>query len=84
MWIARKQDSPFIDDHGREALNFQISLILMGLLAVVVGIALCGVGLVITIPAVALLGIIGTVMGAVAASKGEYFRYPATFRFLKG
>ena len=81
MWTVRKKDSPFIDDHGREALNFQISMVLMGILAVVVGLLLCGVGVVITVPAVVVLGVVGTIMGAVAASKGQYFRYPATFRF---
>ena len=81
MWTVRKKDSPFIDDHGREALNFQISLVLMTILAVVVGILLCGVGVVITVPAVFVLGLVGAIMGATAASKGQYFRYPATFRF---
>ena len=85
MWTVRKKDSPFIDDHGREALNFQISLVLMVILAFVAGLLLCGVGLVITMPLAAVLvaglGVVGTIMGAVAASKGQYFRYPATFRF---
>ncbi len=84
MWTARKKDSPFIDDHGREALNFQISMILMFLLALVVGLMMCLVGVAVTLPAVMVLAVAGSIMGAVAASKGQYFRYPATFRFLKG
>ena len=42
MWLIRKDDSPFLDDHGREAVNFQISLALIAAVAgllVVVGIA---------------------------------------------
>ncbi len=84
MWTVRKQDSPFIDDHGREALNFQISLVVMAILVVLLGFPTCGVAWFVGVPALVILGIVGTIMGAVAASKGEYFRYPATFRFLKG
>lgn len=80
MWTVRKSESPFVDDHGREALNFQISLVLMGILAVVLGVLTC-VGWIVTVPAVFVLGMIGAIMGATAASKGQYFRYPATFRF---
>lgn len=83
MWSARRRDSPFIDDHGREALNFQISLILMSFIAVFVGMMLCFVGLAVTVPAVAVLGIVGSILGAVAASRGQYFRYPATIRFIR-
>lgn len=82
LWLARKSESPFIDDHGREALNFQISLVILGVIAVIVGAMLCGVGLVVTLPAVAVLSLAGTAMAAAAAHRGEYFRYPACIRFI--
>jgi len=28
MWLIKRNDSPYVDDHGREVLNFQISLFL--------------------------------------------------------
>ncbi len=82
LWLARRHDSVFLDDHGREALNFQISLVLLGVVAAVVGLLLCGVGILVTVPAVAVLGVVGGIMGATAAHRGEYFRYPACIRFL--
>ncbi len=79
MWVIKRKDSPYIDDTGREVLNFQISLTLYmiasGLLI------FCGVG-VLLIPAVYVLGLVGMIMGSVAAGRGEYFRYPMTLRFL--
>lgn len=84
LWRIKADESPFIDDHGRESVNFQISLFLLGLIAVLVGMATCGLGLIVTIPAVLILGLIGMIMGSVAGSRAEYFRYPACFRFLKG
>ncbi len=79
MWLIRKADSPFIDDHGKEAMNFQISLVIYFFAsAVLVG---CGVGVVL-LPAVYVLGIVGMIMGAMAAHRGEYFRYPVTMRMI--
>lgn len=76
MWQVRKNDSPFLDDHGREALNFQLSITLFAFL----GIATLGI---ITLAAY-ILRIIGCVRGAIAANRGEFYRYPCCIRFLKG
>jgi uncharacterized Tic20 family protein len=79
MWLVRRKDSPFLDDHGREAVNFQISL---SIYALVFGLmSLCGIGLPLVI-GVAVLGMVGSIMGAVAAHKGEFFRYPMSLRLV--
>lgn len=79
MWLIKKDDSPFLDDHGKEAVNFQISLCVIaaigGLLVVV------GVGLLVLL-ALPWFGIICTIIAAVAAGRGEYFRYPMTIRLI--
>lgn len=83
MWLIKRERSPFVDDHGREAVNFQISLVLYALVVVpIVGLLTCGIGWVLWV-AVYGLGIVGMILGAVAANKGEYFRYPACIRFLR-
>lgn len=93
LWRARAADSPFLDDHGREATNFQISIgaywlggILMGafLGIVTLGIAtpLIVLGALVGPIALTILTAVGCVRGAIAASKGEYYRYPMCFRFL--
>lgn len=90
MWLTRRDDSPFIDDHGRETVNFHITLaiymVALPVIGAVIGAALCGVGLIVTIPvAIALpyvLGVIGMIQAASAANRGEYYRYPMTLRLL--
>lgn len=89
MWLHKKDQSRYIDDHGREAINFHISLLIYSIalpLAVgLFGLITCGVGLLLIIPAALLpyvLGLVGMVMAAMAANRGEYFRYPMTIRFL--
>ena len=89
MWQVKKNESPFLDDHGREAVNFQISLIIwsivLPIIAALVGVITCGVGLILLIPAALLpyiVGVIGMIQAAQAANRGEFYRYPMTFRFV--
>lgn len=82
MWLIKRDESPFIDDHGRECLNFQISLILYSLLTIPIGFLTCGVGWALWAP-IYILGIVGLIMAAVAANKGRYHRYPMTIRFIR-
>lgn len=91
MWAIKRAESPFLDDHGRQAVNFQISLLIYyvvgGFVLVVFGIVTFGIGAIL-LP-VAMLGfvalsIIGSVRGAMASHRGEYYRYPMTIQFLRG
>ncbi|MEM8757868.1 MAG: DUF4870 domain-containing protein [Planctomycetota bacterium] len=83
MWQIKKTDHPFIDDHGREALNFQISLIIIGILLIPVAVLTCGIGAVLYL-APTVLGIVGGILAGLAANRGEYFRYPACIRVISG
>lgn len=80
LWLIKREKSPFIDDHGKEAMNFQISLVIYGLVAGIL--VSCGVGLVL-LPLVYVLGIVGMILASIAANQGRYYRYPATIRLIK-
>ncbi|MEM9166763.1 MAG: DUF4870 domain-containing protein [Planctomycetota bacterium] len=85
MWQIRRNDHPFIDDHGREALNFQISLILLGIILFVAALLLTfGTALPLVVFGMPVLGIVGCIMGGLAAGRSEYFRYPMCIRLIKG
>ena len=80
IWLIKKDDSPFVDDQGKEALNFQISMtiyaVISGVLVfVLIGFALLGV--------LYLMEIICVVIASVKSNDGEKYRYPLTIRFLK-
>jgi uncharacterized Tic20 family protein len=79
MWLIKRERSPFIDDHGKETVNFQLSLVLYYFIGLITLKACIGVPILI---ATYVLGLVGMVMGAVAASKGRYFRYPACIRII--
>jgi uncharacterized Tic20 family protein len=82
MWQIKKTESPYIDDQGREVVNFQLSLFLYSLAIIPLAIITLGLAAIILVPAVYFLAIFGMIKGAIAASKGEYFRYPATIRLI--
>jgi hypothetical protein len=81
MWQIKKEQ-PFLDDHGREAANFQISLALYTLVIIpLLAVVTCGIGAVLYIPLI-VLNIYGSVRAAMAANKGEYVRYPMCLRLV--
>jgi uncharacterized protein len=81
MWLVRRDRSPFIDDHGKEALNFQISLCIYTLASIPLSM-ICGIGVPLMIAAW-VLGVVGMILATVAASKGRYYRYPMCLRLVK-
>ncbi|MBX3387548.1 MAG: DUF4870 domain-containing protein [Phycisphaeraceae bacterium] len=83
MWLIKRKDSPFIEDHGKEAVNFQISLFLYSLIAGALIFTI--IGMIIGIPlliAVYVVAIVGSIRAAIAANRGEFFRYPITIRLI--
>lgn len=80
MWLVKRGKSPFIDDHGKEAVNFQISVWLWVLISMILIICLIGIPMLIVLP---FFWIIMSIVMAVRSNRGEYVRYPMTFRFIK-
>lgn len=76
LWLVRRDQSPFVDDHGREMVNALISFVIYHVVAVVTVIGI------IALPVLYVVGLVSMVRGAVAASRSEPFRYPMTLRFL--
>jgi uncharacterized Tic20 family protein len=73
LWIAFRRRSPLVDDHGREAINAQITLVALLLVPCIGWIAL--------VPW-SLAWLVSLVRAAVAAALGEIFRYPALIRLI--
>ncbi len=78
LWLVRKQHSAFNDDHGREMMNVMLTAILLLLICL----PIVAVGWLAYLAWVVVI-MINQVRAAIAAGRGEYFRYPMTIRFLK-
>jgi len=80
VWLVRKDHSPFVDDQGKEALNFQLTLMIGYVISAVTTVICIGPFIAIGLSVIA---IVFGIMAAVAASKGDAYRYPVNIRFIK-
>jgi len=79
IWLLKRESHPFIDDQGREALNFQITVLLMVIVAGLLCLIVIGIFL---LPAIGIYAAIMTIIAAVRANDGVRYRYPYTLRLL--
>jgi uncharacterized Tic20 family protein len=77
--LAAGDRSPFIRRHATEALNFNLCVLLYVLVSAVLVLVLIGIPMLV---AIGLLYLVTTIQGALAASRGEEYRYPLTIRFI--
>ena len=80
VWQIKRDDDAFIDDQGKEAVNFQISMLLYW--AISMALCLTCIGLVL-VPIVAVLDVVFALVAAVKAGQGQAYRYPMSIRFIK-
>ncbi|MCB1230893.1 MAG: DUF4870 domain-containing protein [Verrucomicrobiae bacterium] len=79
MWLVRRDRSAFVDEQGKEAVNFQISILIYTFISIPLCFVLIGF---FTLFAASILEIIFTIMAAVRASEGRHYRYPLTIRMI--
>ena len=80
IWLMKKDESDFVNEQGKEALNFGISLTIYYSVAVPSLIVVIGF---LLLPAVGIFALVNIIRAAMAANKGERFRYPLCIRFIK-
>ena len=80
IWILKKEEFPFVDDQGKEALNFQISITIYVLISIILVFILIGIPILIVI---GMFALVMTIIGAINAYDGKKYRYPLTIRVIK-
>ena len=86
IWLVKKETMPFVDDQGKEALNFNITVGIVFLCLFLLSVLTLGIGLIVTFPLMVIVGIawlILTIIAAVKANDGVAYRYPLTLRLIK-
>jgi uncharacterized protein len=79
VWLLKKNDFPFVDEQGKEAVNFQLTMLLL-----LLALPLTCVGIIL-MPAVPIVDFIFVVIAAIKADDGYHYRYPypLIIRFIK-
>lgn len=80
IWQMKKDQSEFVDFHGKEALNFQISVLIYLIVSGILVLAVIGIAL---LALVGLFNLIVVIMAAIKANNGERYNYPLCIRFIK-
>ena len=79
IWLIKKDESKFVDDQGKESLNFIITMIIAHLVAGVLWCAFIGIFITFVLIPVQL---VFNILAGVAANKGEWYRYPVCLRLI--
>ena len=80
IWQLKKNEFPFVDEQGKEALNFQISITIYLIVSALLVLIAIGILLLIVIGIMSLVLII---IAAINASNGTSYHYPFTIQFIK-
>ncbi len=81
IWLIKKDTMPLVNEHGKEALNFQITVLIAMIISVILMFVLIGIVLMVVVGIGAL---VLTIMAAVKVANGQTdYRYPWTLRLIK-
>jgi uncharacterized Tic20 family protein len=82
LWVLKKDQYPFVDEQGKEAVNFQITMLIYSIVAAVLIVACIGA---VLLPAVIIVDIVCVIIATVKVNDGYHYRYPCPLiiRFIK-
>ena len=80
IWLIKKEEFPFVEDQGKEVLNFQISMTIYLLISGILCIILIGIPIVIGL---VIFCLIITIVAAISANDGKSYQYPINLRLIK-
>ncbi|MFH1719571.1 MAG: DUF4870 domain-containing protein [Planctomycetota bacterium] len=80
IWQIKKDDFGFVGEHGKEAVNFQISILIYAVVAGVLCFACAGF---VLLPAVYIFDFVCLLIAALRANDGQRYRYPLCIRLIK-
>jgi uncharacterized Tic20 family protein len=85
-YVLFKDKSDFLKDHVKHQLNFQLTALAVALVGAAFAAITFGIGLIVAVPAIVfffLVDIYASIKAALAASRGEQYRFPFAIDFIK-
>lgn len=79
VWLLKRDGMPFVDDQGKEAVNFQLTMTIAFVVAALAILLLVGF---LLLPVLAVYWLVVMIIAAVRTSEGKVYRYPFTIRFI--
>jgi uncharacterized Tic20 family protein len=79
IYLAKKDQSPYVRRQAAEALNFQLTMFIAYLVAVLLSIVLIGL---LLMPVIWVVTLVFHIQAAVATNRGAAYRYPVSIRMI--
>ena len=80
VWLVLRERGAFVEDQTKESLNFNITLVILGVVITIISVITLGIGSILYLYYVA--AVVFMILAAVAANRGERYRYPLTIRLV--
>ena len=80
IWLIKKDEMPFVDDQGKESLNFQLTMLIAMIISIILMFVFIGF---LLIGVLIIYQIVVIIIASIKANDGVKYRYPYTIRFIK-
>jgi len=80
IWLVKKDESPFVSEHAKESLNFQITMFICYVISFILMIVIIGI---IMLAVLGIIHLILVIIATLKASEGKYYKYPINLRIIK-
>ncbi len=80
IYLIKKDEYALVEDQGKEVMNFQITMTLFLFVSAILTAILIGI---LFLAAVGIFSLVFTIIGALKANEGVFYRYPLCIRFIK-
>jgi uncharacterized Tic20 family protein len=80
IWLIKKDEMPFVDDQGKESLNFQLTMLIALIISAILVVVLIGIAMLVIL---GIFQIIILIVATIKANEGVRYRYPYAIRFIK-
>ena len=80
VWQLKRDFDPFVDDQGKEALNFHITVSIAALVCMLLALVVIGF---LLLPLLGLAALVLTIIAGIKANEGQTYRYPLCWRLIK-
>ncbi|TQV74874.1 DUF4870 domain-containing protein [Aliikangiella marina] len=79
IWLLKRDDSEYINYHGKEAVNFQITMLIAFMISLILIVIVIGIPLLFGL---AIFQLVMVIIAGIKASEGIYYRYPFSLKLV--
>ena len=80
IWLVQREKSAYVDEHAKEALNFQITVTIAAIACFILIFVFIGI---LLLAALGIFSLVVSIIAAIKANQGESYTYPVSLQLVK-